>query len=248
MATIVVTGGTGNLGGLITQRLRDQGQHEVRVLSRHAPRYAVDLRTGAGLDEALSGADVVVHCASAPRGDEQAAERLVASMRRTGVRHVVFISIVGVEEVPLRYYRAKLAAERVIADSGVGWTLLRATQFHDLVASVLGAMAKPPVMLVPAGVSDQPIEAAEVADRMAGLAVGEPSGRVPDMGGPEVLGFPELARTYLGATGRRRRVVPVPLVGRAYRAMRDGGHLTPQRAVGRRTFGEYLTERFAQPV
>ncbi|MBZ6230758.1 SDR family oxidoreductase [Streptomyces olivaceus] len=245
MTTFLATGGTGTLGRLVAERLREGG-HEVRVLSRRSKPYAVDLREGGGtLDTALDGVDTVVHCATTPRGgDERAATNLVAAARRAGVAHLVYISIVGVDRVPLGYYRSKLAVERLVEQSGLGWTVLRATQFHDLVVQVLQALTRPPVAVLPAHAEDQPVEVAEVADRLAGLAVGAPAGRVADVGGPEVRTFESLARAYLEATGRRRRVVRVPLAGKTYRAFRAGGHLAPGRAVGTRTFEEYLTERF----
>ncbi|MER5443824.1 SDR family oxidoreductase [Streptomyces sp. NPDC002790] len=242
MTTILVTGGTGTLGRLVTERLRGAG-HEVRVLSRHSEPYAVDLREGGpALDRAVTGVDVIVHCASTQTGgDEKAAAHLVAAARRAEVPHLVYISIVGVDEVPFPYYKAKLAVERLVEESGLGWTVLRATQFHDLVAAAVRVAAKLPVVFLPAGVADQPIEVAEVADRLAELAVLPPAGRVADMGGPEVLTFAELARTYLGAVGKRRPVVSVRLAGAAYRAFRGGGHLAPERRVGKVTFAEYLS-------
>ncbi|WP_369388045.1 SDR family oxidoreductase [Streptomyces sp. CG1] len=245
MTAILVTGGTGTLGRRVTERLRTDG-HEVRVLSRHTQPYAVDLRVGgSGLDAALAGAETVVHCASSPRGgDEEAAARLIAAARRAGVGHLVYISIVGIDRVPLGYYRTKLAVERRIEASGLGWTVLRTTQFHDLLVTILGGLAKPPVMLVPAGVPDQPVEVREVADRLAELALTAPAGRVADMGGPEVRTLDSLARAYLHATGRRRAVAQVPLFGRTYRAARAGGLLTPEQAVGKATFEEYLGRRF----
>ncbi|MFD8590200.1 SDR family oxidoreductase [Streptomyces sp. NPDC059637] len=244
MTTILVTGGTGTLGRLVTERLRADG-HEVRVLSRHSRPYAVDLREGTGLAAAVDGVDTVVHCATMPRGgDDLAARHLIEASRRAGVRHLAYISIVGVDRVPFGYYRTKLAVERTVEESGLGWTVLRATQFHDLVLQVLEGLAKPPVVLLPAGVADQPVEVAEVAARLAGLAAGEPAGRVPDMGGPEVRTLPELARAYLRASGRRRPLLNVLLAGKAYRAFRAGGHLAPERAVGEVTFEQFLAGRF----
>lgn len=245
MTTILVTGGTGTLGRLVCERLRADG-HEVRVLSRHAQPYAVDLREGgAALDAAVAGADAIVHCASSPRGgDERAAGHLVTAARRAGVPHLLYISIVGVDVVPMGYYKAKLAVERLVEESGLGWTILRATQFHELVDQVLTGLAKPPVLLLPAGASDQPVEVAEVAERLAGLAVGAPAGRVPDMGGPEVRTFRSLAEAHLRATGKRRRVVGVRLFGSTYRAFREGGHLTPEHAVGKGTYEDFLRVRY----
>ncbi|MET8953216.1 SDR family oxidoreductase [Streptomyces sp. NPDC004393] len=245
MSTILVTGGTGTLGRLVTERLRADG-HEVRVLARHAPPYAVDLiRGGSGLEAAVAGVDTVVHCATTPRGgDERAAAHLIEAARRAGVAHLVYISIVGVDAVPVGYYKAKHAVERQIQESGLNWTILRTTQFHDLLVRMFETMGRLPVLLLPAGVSDQPIAVAEVADRLAALAAGGPAGRVADMGGPEVRTFENLARAWLRATGRRRPVMTVPVPGRAFRALRAGGHLTPGNAVGKGTFEEHLAGRY----
>ncbi|MFJ8092661.1 SDR family oxidoreductase [Streptomyces griseofuscus] len=245
MTTILVTGGTGTLGRQVAERLRTDG-HEVRVLSRHARPYGVDLRAGGPeLDAALAGVRTVVHCASSPRGgDEEAAEHLLAAARRAGVGHLVYISIVGVDRVPYGYYRAKYAAERRIERSGLGFTILRTTQFHDLLVSLFGTLARSPVMPLPARVFDQPVEVTEVAARLAELALSAPSGRVPDLGGPEVRSLPSLARAYLRATGRRRAITGLPLLGPTYRAFRSGEHLAPERAVGKGTFEEYLGRRF----
>ncbi|WP_330329382.1 NAD(P)H-binding protein [Streptomyces sp. NBC_00536] len=243
MSTILVTGGTGTLGSLVSERLRAAG-HEVRVLSRHSPQYPVDLRDGGGLDAAMAGADVVVHCASSPRGgDDVAARHLIDAARRAGTAHLVYISIVGVDVVPFGYYTMKLKVERMLEASGLGVTILRTTQFHDLVAQAVGTAAKLPVVPVvplPKGVQVQPIAVDEVADRLAELAVAPPAGRVEDMGGPEVRTLADLGRAYLAARGSRRRVVTFPLAGRAYAAFRRGGHLTPEHAVGRVTFADFL--------
>ncbi|MEF9881758.1 SDR family oxidoreductase [Streptomyces sp. P9-A4] len=247
MGTILVTGGTGTLGRPVCELLRADG-HEVRVLSRHSPPYAVDLRRGGPLlDRAVDGVDAVVHCSNIPRGDKEAARLLIEAARRADVPHLLYISIVGVDRVPLGHYRTKYAVERMIQGSGIGWTLLRTTQFHNLVLRLLQGLAKPPVMLLPRDVRDQPLEVTEAAARLAELAARPPAGRVEDMGGPEIRTFAELARSYLRASGRRRRLVEVPLPGGAYRGLRRGGHLAPDRAVGRVTFDEFLARRFGGP-
>ncbi|MFD5185840.1 SDR family oxidoreductase [Streptomyces sp. NPDC058372] len=245
MTTILVTGGTGTLGRPLVARLRDQGQ-DVRVLSRRDPHHPVDLRKGEGLDAALAGVGTVVHCASSPMGgDLEAAGNLLAAARRAGVEHLVYISIVGVDQVPYPYYRVKHQVERLVEDSGLGWTVLRATQFHHLVRSVLRALGRLPVMPLPKGLQDQPVAVEEVAGRLAELALGAPAGRVPDMGGPEVRDLPSLAEAWAAASGKGRRMVGVPLVGRTYRAFRGGGHLAPGGAVGTVTFEAFLAEQGA---
>lgn len=248
MKHVLITGGTGVLGRALADRLADRA--DVRVLSRREglPTGSVrgDLETGEGLAQALDGIDAIAHCASA--ADYRHPDRDVVQTRRLlaarGDRPLTYISIVGVDEIPFGYYRAKLASELAIAQSGAPWTVLRTTQFHDLVARFLKPAARPPVALVP-DLTIQPIDVGEVADRMADLVLGEPAGRVPDMGGPRVESVPDLMRTYLRITGLSRRVVKVPLAlpGRTAAGFRAGAHLTPEHADGRRTFEEYLADR-----
>ncbi|MEW2068976.1 NAD(P)H-binding protein [Streptomyces sp. NPDC007346] len=243
MTTILVTGATGTLGRQVAERLRTEGA-DVRGLSRRSPTYAVDLRDGKGLDTAVDGVDAIVHCATSPRGgDDRAAGYLIDAAKRAGVPHLVHISIVGVDRVPLGYYRVKRRVERMIEGSGIGASIQRATQFHDLVLGIVSGAARLPVLPVPAGVSVQPVDSGEVAGRLAALALGAPAGRVPDLGGPEVRELADLAGAYLRATGRRRRVVPVRLAGKAYAGYRSGGHLCPDHAVGTVTFEEFLAGR-----
>jgi uncharacterized protein YbjT (DUF2867 family) len=258
MARILVTGGTGTLGRLVVPRLQDAGG-KVRVLSRRTcddadgVEYVTgDLATGEGIEAAVDGAEIIVHCAGSRTGDEDMARNLVRAASLAGVRHLVSISVVGADRVPVvsgvdramfGYFAAKLAAERVVADSSLPWTTLRAAQFHDLQLQVAQQLAKLPVIPVPAGVRFQPVDAGEVAARLAELALGEPAGLVPDLAGPRVYGMAELLRGYLRARGQHRLLVPVWLPGQAARAFRAGENLAPDRAVGQRTWEDFLAER-----
>ena len=257
-STILVTGGTGTLGRLVVPRLRDAGG-KVRVLSRRAREAAGgvefvpgDLDTGEGIDAAVAGTEVIVHCAGSQKGDGDKARTLVRAASRAGAPHLVNISVVGADRIPVAsrvdramfgYFGAKLDAERVIAGSGLPWTTLRATQFYDLLLMVARPMARLPVIPVPAGVRFQPVDAAEVAARLAELALGPPAGLVPDLAGPRVYPMAELLRGYLRAAGKRRPLVPLWLPGRAARAVRAGANLAPDRAVGHRTWEDFVTER-----
>jgi uncharacterized protein YbjT (DUF2867 family) len=245
---ILVTGGTGTLGRVVAERLLTAG-HEVRVLSRRpAPAETPytwrtgELRGGAGIDAAVAGVRTIVHCATTVgRGGDVAATRnLVEAARDAGSPHLVYISIAGNERVPFFYYRAKLEAEHLIEASGLPWTILRATQFHELIAWMFRIQKRLPAIFTLSGVRFQPIAVAEVADQLVELALGEPAGRVPDIGGPEVREAADLARTYLRAIGRRRPVVPVWVPGKAARGYRDGGNLVPEHAVGKMTFDQFL--------
>jgi uncharacterized protein YbjT (DUF2867 family) len=257
-APILVTGGTGTLGRLVVLRLRDAGR-EVRVLSRHhreggegVQLATGDLVTGEGIDAAVEGTEVIVHCAGTTRGDEDKARHLVRAASRAGVRHLVHISVVGADRVPLAsgidramfgYFGSKLAAERVVADGGLPWSTLRATQFHDLLFLVVRQLARLPVVPVPAGFRFQPVDPGEVADRLVELALGGPAGLVPDLGGPRVYEMATLIRGYLRARGRHRPILPVRIPGAAARAFRAGANLAPDRAVGRRTWEEFLADQ-----
>ncbi|WP_410670260.1 SDR family oxidoreductase [Amycolatopsis sp. cmx-4-68] len=238
---ILVTGGTGQLGTAVVARLAGE---DVRVFSRRrAPGYARgDLRTGRGLDTALAGTDVVVHCATDFRYEVELARRLVEAARWARTGHLVYVSIVGVDRVPLGYYQAKHAAETVIAESGLPYTILRATQFHALVRTLFAGASRLPVVPVPRW-RFQPVDVRDVAGRLAGLALADPAGRVADFGGPEVIEAAELARLVGAASGRRRRIVPLWLPGATSRAYAAGGHLAPEHADGKITFAEYLAEQ-----
>ena len=257
---ILVTGGTGTLGQHVVRRLRDVGNN-VRVLSRRSHEaedgiqfMSGDLATGEGIEAAVDGIETIVHLAGSAKGDEDKARNLVrAASSQTRLPHLVYISVVGADRIPVvsrvdramfGYFESKRAAERMVEDSGLPWTTLRATQFHDLLLTVARQLAKLPVAPVPAGFRIQPVEADEVAARLVELTLGEPAGMVPDMGGPRVYGAAELLRGYLRASKRRRRpIVPVWLPGKAARVFRDGGNLTPEQAVGHRTWEEFLADR-----
>jgi uncharacterized protein YbjT (DUF2867 family) len=256
---ILVTGGTGTLGRLVVGRLRDAGR-EVRVLSRQArgPEEGVefvtgDLDTGDGVEAAVAGAGTIIHCAGSQKGDEVKARHVVEAASAAGTRHLVHISVVGVDRVPVAsavdramfgYVASKRAAEEVVAGSGVPWTTLRATQFHDLMLTTASGMAKLPVIPVPSGFRFQPVDAGEVATRLVELALGSPAGLVPDIAGPRVYDMGDLVRAYLRANGKHRLLVPLRLPGKAARAFRGGANLSPDRAVGRLTWEDFLAERF----
>jgi uncharacterized protein YbjT (DUF2867 family) len=251
MARILVTGGTGVLGRAIVHRLI--GAADVRVLSRRDPELAgaevvrADLNTGDGLAPALHDIDVVVHCASYnrdfrhPERDTDQTRRLIDAARAAGAApHLVYISIVGTDRMPLGYYRAKHAGERLIAASGLPWTVLRATQFHELVLMFLMLAAKGPVALVPRGVRVQPVETREVAARMAELALAAPAGRVPDIAGPREERAEDLMRLYLAARRRRVPILALPLPGKVARGYLSGANLPTDGVRGSRTFADFL--------
>ncbi|WP_297774813.1 NAD(P)H-binding protein [Mycobacterium sp.] len=243
--SVLVTGGTGTVGRVVVDSLTAAGK-EVRVLSRgRRPQQSTDVRhvvgdvqTGEGLDAAIDGVDTIVHCV-------YPSEHLVPAAKRAGAPHLVYVSIVGIDRVPFALYRMMLANERMIAESGLPWTVLRATQFHDLIAFLLRMLAKPPIMALPSGLRFQPVDVRDVGARLAQLALGEPIGRAPDFGGPQARGLDDLARSYLAIVGKRRPIIPIRLPGKVFGGIRAGGLLAPEHAAGTITFEQYLGEQQA---
>ena len=250
MSTILVTGGTGTLGRQVVPLIQAAGW-KVRVLSRHthdrgdAVEYlAVDLMQAEGIDAAVDGVDVVLHLAGGPKGDDVGTRNLVQAAERAGVKHLVHISVTAVDQLQLTYFKSKLGAEEAVRGSSVPWTVVRVAQFHDFVWKTVLAMAKLPIMPMPGGVRLQPVDARDVAERLAELALGEPAGLVPDLVGPKVYSLAELTRDYLNATGKHRLSLPIHVPGKAGKIYRSGGNLTLSGAdVGTRTWEDYLAER-----
>lgn len=248
----LLTGATGTLGRALRPRLRDAG-HEVRAASRSPPDetdatewVATDIATGRGLGTALEDIDVVVHAATAPQGDTEAVdvrgtERLLEAAAAAGVSNVVYVSIVGVDEIPYSYYEHKLTAERAVEASAVPSTIVRATQFHSFVYDLLETVSRLPIWPLPTDFRLQPIDVGEAADAIVERATLESAGRVPDVGGPEVRTVGELARAYRDAKGIRRPIVRLPLPGKTAAGFRAGGCICPDRAVGSVTWEEWLT-------
>lgn len=233
------------MGRVVVDRLTAAGK-EVRVVSRGRRRHqradvehvVGDVQSGAGLDAAVDGVDAIVHCV-------YPAEQLVAAAKRAGAPHLVYVSIVGIDRIPFALYRTMLANERTIAESGVPWTVLRATQFHDLIAFLLRMLSKPPVLALPSGLRFQPVDVRDVGARLADLALGEPIGRAPDFAGPQPRTLDDLARSYLSIVGKRRLIAPIRLPGKVFGGIRAGGLVAPEHADGTITFERYLRERVA---
>ncbi|MFC9688206.1 SDR family oxidoreductase [Kribbella sp. NPDC056951] len=246
--TILVTGGTGTLGRLVVPQLTGAG-YDVRVLSRRGGVNADgvehvrgDLLVDGGLD--LTGIDTVVHLAGGAKGDALAAGKLARAAAAAGVRHLVHISVIGADTMPIGYFREKLGAEQAVRASGVPWTILRAAQFNSLTYAVAQKMGGLPVVPVPGGLRFQPVDERDVADRIAELAMGEPAGAVPDLAGPTVYDMGELVDGYLQSHGKRRLHLPIRMPGKVGRAYRAAENLSLVGATtGTRTWADYLAEK-----
>lgn len=240
---VAVAGGTGLVGRHVVTALSDGG-HEPVVLARSR---GVDLTTGAGLDEALSGADAVIDVSNVTTTRRRTAidyfttstRMLLAAGQRSGVAHHVVLSIVGVDRVNFGYYEGKRAQEELVLAGPVPATVLRATQFHEFAGQLL-ARSPGPLAVVPR-MRVQPVAAREVGRALAELAVGDAVGLAPDLAGPAVHEVVDLARQLLRARGSRRRVLAVRLPGAAGKAMANGALLpTVPGPRGRQSFQDWL--------
>ncbi|WP_099038507.1 SDR family oxidoreductase [Mycobacterium neglectum] len=245
---ILVTGATGTLGSQVVTAALAAG-HRVHALSRRERAHDSsvqwhrgDLLEGTGIDAAVGGVDVIVNCATQPTGDKDVTSihNLASAVRRKGTGHLVHVSIVGIDRIPLPYYRTKLRVEQSLEGAGIGHTVLRATQFHDLINTSFAIQQYSPVLWALRDVRFQPIDTRDVADRLVALIDAEPAGRVPDIGGPTVHTHAELARIYLTAHRGRRKVVSVPVPGRIVAAFRTGANLAPDNPVGTTEFADHV--------
>jgi uncharacterized protein YbjT (DUF2867 family) len=249
---ILVTGGTGTIGSRVVPILRAAGMN-IRILSRH-PRadepgiehVEGDTVTGYGLQPALKGVDTVLHLAGGAKGDDIAARNLAGAAKSAGIGHLILISVVGADKMPIGYFRAKAAAERTIAEAGVPWTVVRAAQLHDFVLPVVKGLVRMPLIPAPSGLRFEPVHVDEVAACLAELALAEPAGRVADIVGPQVLDIPQLLAIYWNFFGRRSPKLPIRLPGAVGRAYRAGENLAgPEAQRGVRNWAEFLAEQSA---
>lgn len=240
---VAVAGGTGVVGRHVVDALSEAG-HTPVTLSRGR---GVDLVTGTGLDEAVSGADAVIDvCNIVTTGRvksikffETATRNLLNSGRAAGVRHHVVLSVVGVERVKFGYYEGKLRQEELALRGAVPATVLRATQFHEFPGQILDRVPGP-VAVVPRQFI-RPVAAAEVASELVSIALGEPQGLAAEFAGPEEHQLVDLARRILSKRGRRRPVIGVRMPGEGGRAMASGGLLPgPGGRFGQLTFDEWI--------
>ena len=242
---ITVFGGKGLLGSHLVPLL-DEGGHETTVTTRSPSatnEVKADFLTGEGIEEAIEGAEVLVHlisdAAKPKKADVQGTKRLLDHIDD---QHLVYMSIVGVDRHPFAYYRAKHETERLIGESGVPYSILRATQFHDFIARIMRAAGRPPLALIPKKFVFQPIDTGEVAVALAELVESRVPGLQPDVAGPAVHTAEYLARSFMEAIGRERPILNLPVPGKAARAFKEGLHTNEGRAVGELTWEDYLEE------
>jgi uncharacterized protein YbjT (DUF2867 family) len=257
VATVLVTGATGTLGRAVVRLLLARG-HTPRGVSRRtqatlpagAELIVGDLTQSEDLTQAIASVGAIIHCATdsehAWSADVEGTRHLLEAAEASAP-HLIYPSIVGIDRSSYPYYQAKLAAEQVIAQGPLPWSILRATQFHHLVAGLIrsfGADMRDEIVF-PAGMRFQSVDVREVAARLVSLLETGPAGRVVDMGGPETLTFDAMAETYLRVRGLSATLRPAALSGDLYQVFRSGVNLTPDHAQGAVTWDAWLRRRFS---
>jgi uncharacterized protein YbjT (DUF2867 family) len=214
---IVVIGGTGVLGSKVVDKLRGRGDDAVAA----SPRTGVNTLTGEGLADVLTGADVVVDVSNSPSFEDdpvmefftKSTTNVAAAATAAGVGHYVVVSIVGADRLPKSgYLRAKVAQEKLIVESKIPYSIVRATQFAEFTDAITASMTVGDEVRVPDALI-QPIAANELAVEVTRVAAGEPLGGIENIGGPEKISFEQMARTVLARQGEVKTVVVDPQVG-----------------------------------
>jgi uncharacterized protein YbjT (DUF2867 family) len=211
---IVVIGASGLIGSRLVTTLAERGHQAVAA----SPDAGVDTLTGEGLAAALAGAAAVVDVSNAPSSDDAAmfdffdtsTRNVLAAGAAAGVGHHVALSVVGTDRLARSgCFRAKLAQEKLIEESSIPYSIVRATQCFELVTSVAAAATDGTTVRLPPALI-QPIAADDVASAVGRVAVGAPLNGIVEIAGPDRFRLDELVRARLGATGDPRLVVTDP--------------------------------------
>jgi len=211
---IVVIGGTGLIGSKVVTKLSERGYDAVPA----SPNSGVNTLTGEGLAEVLEGASVVVDVSNSPSfADEPVMEffktstgNLITYEAAAGVKHHVALSIVGCDGLPdSGYMRAKVAQEKLIEESSIPYSIVRATQFFEFVNRIADAATEGNTVRVPP-VRFQPLAAEDVASAVARVALAAPLNGMVEVGGPEQFRFDELIRLGLSGRNDPREVIADP--------------------------------------
>jgi uncharacterized protein YbjT (DUF2867 family) len=227
---IVVIGGTGLIGSQVIAQLAEQGHEAVSA----SPRSGVNALTGEGLADALAGAHTVVDVSNSPSWADDdvlnffttSTRNLLAAERDAGVQHHVALSIVGCDRTDESgYMRAKIAQEQLIAESGSGYSVVRATQFFEFVGGIADSMTDGDTVRAPHA-AFQPIAAADVATGVTRAATGDTVNGTINIAGPEKRGMDDFIRTQFLETGDARQVVP-DAQARYYGAVLNDRSLVP---------------------
>lgn len=265
---ILITGGTGVLGTVLAQELKSQNADFV-LASRHLSKtqsYAkdvvqeaaktnwrkLDLVKNEGVKQALEGIHTAVHLASGfgkvhgQAEDIVAIKNLIDAAQKIDLQHLIFISIVGVDKVPLAYYQTKYQVEQYIKQQKVPFTILRVTQFHNFIEAQIQQMVRLPIGFVPKKLKSQPIQLEAAAKEITKLIKAGVQNEVLNIGGKEVLDFGTFAKTLLHYTKKSKPIVNVPIIGKFMHALAEGNLTCKEVSLKSCTWEEYLVKKYGE--
>ncbi|CAM3657317.1 SDR family oxidoreductase [Sphingobacterium prati] len=208
---ILVIGGTGLTGRLVTKKLEKAG-HEVIIGS---PSHGVDILTGEGLSRALHGTEIVIDLSNSSSPEEEnairffetAAKNLVKAESAAGIKHHVVLSIVGTDDgLEIGYLRAKKLQEDYIKNSGIPFTIIRSTQFHEHTDAIIAVQGNGDKVFV-SKVDYQPIALEDVSDFIVRYALEEPQNSTAEIAGPVRRSMDDFVAKYIGIIGKPIKVV-----------------------------------------
>lgn len=254
---VLITGGTGALAReIITAAhspditLRSTSRRPFAASVAQTEWIGADLASGDGLPNALRNVDVVIHTASdvkrSQQVDVEGTRRLLTAAQAAGVGHVIFVSIVGIDAIPLQYYRRKRVAEREIETGPVPYSILRATQFHSLIDIGITTAARFPLMIpLPADFKIQSVSTRDVAVRLWQAVTAGPQQRLPDFVGPDIMTLGDAAREWKAARSIVKPVMPLFIPGKIAAAFRAGMNTVATGPRGTSTWREWLAARYS---
>lgn len=249
---VLITGSTGHLGTALIDRLRETEYH-VKLTSRRKPEAGAsyewvysDLLSGEGLEEAVKGVDVVIHAATSPVKnskliDVDGLKRFLDKLEH--IKHFIYPSIVGINEIPYKYYRHKVEAEELLQQSNVPYSIVRATQFHSFVDGFFLSKTLLKRYFVPGNMKFQTVDAADFADHLICLIDKGPQGRAEDFGGPDIMTLREMAELKIKDDHEAKKVVSFSIPGKFHKALVDGKNTNDLRRTGKVTFEEYIRNK-----
>jgi uncharacterized protein YbjT (DUF2867 family) len=249
---ILVTGSTGQLGSTLLKQLKGS-DYKVKITSRRKPEglghfeliYS-DLSSGEGLEVAVKDVDVIIHAATSPIKNSKMVEVLgfkefLGKMKH--IKHLIYPSIVGIDEIPFKYYKQKYEAEELLKNCSIPHTIVRATQFHNFVENLFISKPLFKRYIVPGNFKFQSVDVGEFASHLIGLVGKDPQGRAEDFCGPDIMTLKEMAELKIKKNNESNKVLSISFPGKLYKSISEGKNTNSLRKMGEITFGEYLSNK-----
>jgi uncharacterized protein YbjT (DUF2867 family) len=257
MNRILITGGTGKLGQELSKQLINKG-FEITILSSQPDpciQYYSHICFGnltdiSSLKNAVDNSDIIIHCASNPKNskevDVEGTKNLLKLSNQKQLKHFIYISIVGVDKSKFPYYQSKLKVEKLIQESKLPCSILRATQFHNMVLDrFIKPFDKTAILKIPQKMQFQSVAIEDVANKLVSLSIGKHTNTIETIGGPEIYAIEEMAQIYLDVLNRKDNIEPELYDEEIYKLFRSGINLCPDYPFGKITWKDFLLQNIS---